>query len=213
MDFPYENKSGGNFFPPSSFLSARWGSHIKISENGNFQTAVKIVWQVVLTQNFAFRQKFRCRIRIWHPFYFRFNGFHKPRSDVENRLRESDSIQRKFHWIGIAFTNIWIAFLSCSYVAGYDSGYPYKLYADRPCIYWWFECGVIKNMILQIMIDLSQILVWSIRPQNVSLYQIWSHLDQRKQSYKQKKLENFLLCYIGKWAGGVLLPTNIAATI
>ena len=30
-----------------------WRSHIKISENGNFQTAVKIVWQVILTQNFA----------------------------------------------------------------------------------------------------------------------------------------------------------------
>ena len=85
MDFPYENKSGGNFPPKFIFI---WKSHIKISENGNFQTAAKIVWQVVLTQNFAFRQKFRCRIRIWHPFCFRFNGFHKPRSDVENRLRE-----------------------------------------------------------------------------------------------------------------------------
>ena len=30
----------------------------KISENVNFQTAVKIVSQVVLTQNFAFRHKF-----------------------------------------------------------------------------------------------------------------------------------------------------------
>ena len=30
----------------------------KILENGNFQTAVKIVWQVMLTQNFAFRLSF-----------------------------------------------------------------------------------------------------------------------------------------------------------
>ena len=60
MDFPYENKSRGNFFPPSSFLIGE--AIIKISEKGNFQTAVKIVWQVVLIQNFAFRHKFRCRI-------------------------------------------------------------------------------------------------------------------------------------------------------
>ena len=31
-----------------------WRSHIKMSVNGNFQTAVKIIWQVVLTWNFAF---------------------------------------------------------------------------------------------------------------------------------------------------------------
>ena len=51
MDFPYQNKSGETF-PPSSFLYG------KISENGNFQTDIKIVWQVVLAQNFAFRHKF-----------------------------------------------------------------------------------------------------------------------------------------------------------
>ena len=85
MDFPYENKSGGNFFPKFIFV---WRSHVKISENGNFQTVVNMVWQVVLSQNFAFRHKFRCRISIWHPFCFRFNGYHKPRSDVENRLQE-----------------------------------------------------------------------------------------------------------------------------
>ena len=65
-----------------------WRSHVKILENGNFQTAVKIVWQVVLTQYFVFRNKFQCRIWIWHQFCFRFNGYHKPRSDAENRLRE-----------------------------------------------------------------------------------------------------------------------------
>ena len=59
MDFRYENKSGGNFSPKFIFI---WRSHIKISENGNFQTDVKIVWQVVLTKNFAFRHKFPCRI-------------------------------------------------------------------------------------------------------------------------------------------------------
>ena len=73
-------------------------SHIKISENRNFQTAVKIVWQVVLTQNFAFMHKFRCRIWIWHPFCFRFNGYHKPRSDVENRLREFARIDKQASW-------------------------------------------------------------------------------------------------------------------
>ena len=59
MDFQNENKSGGNFPPKFIFI---WRNHVKISENGNFETAVKIVWQVVLTQNFAFRHKFRCRI-------------------------------------------------------------------------------------------------------------------------------------------------------
>ena len=33
---------GETFFPPTSFLHGE-------AENGNFQTAVKIVWQVVLT--------------------------------------------------------------------------------------------------------------------------------------------------------------------
>ena len=31
-----------------------------------------------------------------------------------------------------------------------------------------------------------------------------------KQSYGQKKFENFLLCGMGKWPGVVLLPTNVA---
>ena len=36
-------------------------------------------------------------------------------------------------------------------------------------------------------------------------------LGPTKTELGQKKLENFLLCYLGKWAGGVLLPTNMAA--
>ena len=82
--FHMKTNLGETFSPKFIFM---WRSHIKISENGNFQRAVKIVWQVVLTKNFAFRHKFRCRIWIWHPFCFRFNGYHKPRPDVENRLR------------------------------------------------------------------------------------------------------------------------------
>ena len=46
----------------------------------------------------------------------------------------SDSIRRKIHLIGIAFTRIWIDFLSCSHVTGYDS-YPDKPCADRPCVH------------------------------------------------------------------------------
>ena len=51
------------------------------------------------------------------------------------RIRKwlSDSIQRKFHQIGIAFTCVWNDFLFYSHVARYDS-YS-KLYANRPCIY------------------------------------------------------------------------------
>ena len=38
--------------------------------------------------------------------------------------------------------------------------------------YWWFAYDVINSMIMQILIDLSQILIWPIRSQNVSPYQL-----------------------------------------
>ena len=38
--------------------------------------------------------------------------------------------------------------------------------------YWWFACDVIKNMTMPIMINFSQVLIWPVRPYNVSLYQI-----------------------------------------
>ena len=38
--------------------------------------------------------------------------------------------------------------------------------------YWWFAYDVIKNMTMPIMINFSQILIWPVRPYNVSLYQI-----------------------------------------
>ena len=41
--------------------------------------------------------------------------------------------------------------------------------------------------------------IWSY---NVLLYEIWSHLDEWKRIYRPKKLENFLSCCIGNWAGG-----------
>ena len=71
-------------------------------------------------------------------------------------------------------------------------------------IYWWFAYDVIKNMIIQITTNLLYILKWAIRSYKVSLYKIQSHLDQQKQSYgskKLEKLEDFLLCYMGKRAG------------
>ena len=49
--------------------------------------------------------------------------------------------------------------------------------------YWWFAYDVIKNMIMQIMIN---------KTRTRAVYQICKHLDQRKQSYRQKNLENFL---------------------
>ena len=66
-------------------------------------------------------------------------------------------------------------------------------------VYWWFAYDVIKNMIMQIMINLLQILMWTIRPYDMSLYQIWSYLNERTQSYRPIKLENF--CYI-MWENG-----------
>ena len=35
---------------------------------------------------------------------------------------------------------------------------------EYPVLYWWFAYDVIKNMIMQIMINLPQILIWPIRP-------------------------------------------------
>ena len=35
----------------------------------------------------------------------------------------------------------------------------------------------------------------------------------KTELWVQKKLENLLLCHVGKWAGGVLLATNMAAVI
>ena len=72
----------------------------------------------------------------------------------------------------------------------------------RNLFYWWFTYDVIKNMIMQIIMNLPQILVWDIKPYNVPLYDIYSYLDQRKQSYGPKKLEDFPLRYMGKCACG-----------
>ena len=68
--------------------------------------------------------------------------------------------------------------------------------------YGWFANTVIKDMIMQIMINLLQILMWPINHTTCPCSKIWSHLDQWTQSYWPSKLENFLLCYMGKWAGG-----------
>ena len=59
-----------------------------------------------------------------------------------------------------------------------------------------------ENIILGIMINLPQIFISPIKPYNASLYQIWSYFDKWKQSYGPKKLENFLLYHMGKWAAG-----------
>ena len=45
----------------------------------------------------------------------------------------------------------------------------------------WFAYDVIKNMIMQTMINLVQILIWTTRLYNASLYQIRSYLDQTKR--------------------------------
>ena len=66
---------------------------------------------------------------------------------------------------------------------------------------WWFAYDVIRNMTMQIMTNLPQILLWPVRPYSASLYQFWTYWDQWKPSYGPKKLENFLLCYMAKWAG------------
>ena len=79
--------------------------------------------------------------------------------------------------------------------------------------YWWFAYDVMKNVTMEIMINFLQNLIWSVGPYKVCLYQIWSNLDQSKQSYGPKKLENF---YYAIWENrlvGILLPTNMAAAI
>ena len=73
------------------------------------------------------------RASFTHPVLWLVDTLLRPCSHVSGQLL-SHSIRRKFHRIGTAFTSIWIDFLSCSHVAGYNS-YLDKLYADRPCIY------------------------------------------------------------------------------
>ena len=66
-----------------------------------------------------------------------------------------------------------------------------------------------KNMVMQILINFIQILVWPVRSSyRLSLYQfevIWTYANVI-WTYGPKKLQNFLLCYMGKWTGG--LPLN-----
>ena len=52
------------------------------------------------------------------------------------------------------------------------------LFSKLTVLFSWFAYNVIKSMIMQIMTNLPQILVWPIRPQNVSLYRISSYLKQ-----------------------------------
>ena len=68
-------------------------------------------------------------------------SFSEPRFRADFFLSESQmtSFRRvissnNLHRIGIAVTHVWIDFLSCSYVTGYDS-FPDKLYADRSCVH------------------------------------------------------------------------------
>ena len=60
---------------------------------------------------------------------------------------------------------------------------------------------------------MPQILIGPIILYKLSLREIWSYLDQQKQNYGAKKLENFLLCYMRKWVVAILLPTNMTAAI
>ena len=61
-------------------------------------------------------------------------------------------------------------------------------------------------MIMQIMINLLQILIWPIGPCKMYFHQISSYLGQRKKSYRPKQLDEFFLCNMGKW-GALCLPT------
>ena len=55
-----------------------------------------------------------------------------------------------------------------------------------------------KNLIMQIIINLLQILIQPKRPYNVSLYEIWSYVEQWTQSYGRKKFGEFFITLYGK---------------
>ena len=64
--------------------------------------------------------------------------------------------------------------------------------------YSWSAYDVIKILSMQIVVNLLQMLIWPIRPYDMSLYQIWSYLDLWKQSYGQKKSDIFSVMLYGK---------------
>ena len=58
-------------------------------------------------------------------------------------------------------------------------------------------------MIMQIMINLLQILIWPIGPYKMSfLPNLKLFGPTETASYRPKKLDKILLCYMGKWTGG-----------
>ena len=59
--------------------------------------------------------------------------------------------------------------------------------------YWWFAYDVIKNMTMQIMINLSYKTIQCVSVPNLNVF--------KPMKTEFEKLENFLLCYMGKWAG------------
>ena len=66
------------------------------------------------------------------------------------------------------------------------------------------------------MINLSQMLMWPIRPYSVFLCQILSYLDQLQQRYGGKEVGEFsVMLYeeIGWCMVGILLPANMATAI
>ena len=54
--------------------------------------------------------------------------------------------------------------------------------------YWWFAYDIIKNIIMEIMIDLSQILIWHIK--RVSVPNLKS-FGQTKTEVRAKEVEEF----------------------
>ena len=66
----------------------------------------------------------------------------------------------------------WVSLLYCQSYADFDSK---SFHSDNYVYYdlnWWFAYDIIKNMIMQIMIHLLQILICPVRQYNVSLYPI-----------------------------------------
>ena len=71
---------------------------------------------------------------------------------------------------------------------------------------------VIKSMIMQIKINLPKILIWPIRPYNVSLYQIVAWVNENNV----KGQKSWRIFYYVIWKNGllsILSPNNMAASI
>ena len=103
---------------------------------------------------------------LLHP-YIVFVSFHIvlicPHENDENGKNQRKSII-SYRIVSYRIEIIWIICGCCCIV------FKSLHFQWKRSVYWWLAYDVIKNMIMKIMINLLQILIWPTRPYNVFLY-------------------------------------------